>query len=263
MRLLSKLILLVFIGFSISCSSPPKPKKLYPDVSMVRVPAKAKIKKKTPVVRYSEMQRLQRLYGKKAALRVKNWHYLINDYQRKPELEKLKIANTYINQLRFIDDIVHWGKKDYWATPVETLASNGGDCEDFAIAKYYTLSKLGMSEQCLSLSYVKVKGYNKPHMVLVYQCFEEDSPLILDNLNPRLLSSKQRRDITTVYSFNADDMWIMKPSGQKRKLSSKSRMRLWDDLRRRVQKVESLLKVGSIKKLKVKSKSDRILVNNL
>jgi len=233
-RLFAHFFLLAFIGLAISCSAPPKQKKLYPNVSMTRVPEKVKIKKRKPPMRYSAMKRLEMLYGKKAVKRVKNWQYLINDYQRKSELEKLKITNTYINQLRFLDDRVHWGKNDYWATPVETLASNGGDCEDLAIAKYYTLSKLGMSEQCLSLSYVRVKGYKKPHMVLVYQCFEEDSAIVLDNLNPRLLSKQERRDLTTVYSFNAKDMWIMQASGQKRKLNTKSRMRLWDDLKRRV-----------------------------
>lgn len=238
MRIWLALFLLVAVGFTISCSSPPKPKKLYPNVSMVKVPEKAKPVRQKRKAKPSEFQRVVKRYGKNGLRRIKNWQYLINDYQRKPELEKLKIANTYINQLRFVDDIVHWGKKDYWATPVETLASNGGDCEDFAIAKYYTLSKLGMSEQCLSLSYVRVKGYNKPHMVLVYQCFEEDSAIVLDNLNPRLLSQKERRDLTTIYSFNAKNMWIMRPSGQKRKLNSQSRMRLWDDLKRRVARQE-------------------------
>jgi len=237
MKLLGKVFILTLLGLSISCSTPP-PKKLYPDVSMTRVPTKALAKKPKKTHANSSLKRLEQLYGKRAAQRVKNWQYLINDYQRKSELEKLKITNTYINQLRFVDDRLHWGKKDYWATPVETLASNGGDCEDFAIAKYYTLSKLGMSEQCLSLSYVRVRGYNKPHMVLVYQCFEEDSAIILDNLEPRLLSQRERRDLTPIYSFNAKDMWIMKASGEKRKLNSQSRMRLWNDLKRRVARQE-------------------------
>ena len=57
--------------------------------------------------------------------------------------------------MRFIDDIIHWNKVDYWATPIEFLASHGGDCEDFAIAKYFTLIQLGIPEEQLTLTYVK------------------------------------------------------------------------------------------------------------
>ena len=54
----------------------------------------------------------------------------------------------------FEDDDQHWHQADYWATPIETLASNGGDCEDFSIAKYFTLRELGVAEQCLRLTNV-------------------------------------------------------------------------------------------------------------
>lgn len=182
------------------------------------------------------LQKNRHNFGLEASQRLKNWEYLINDYRRKSELQKLHIANSYINQLRFVDDIKHWGRKDYWATPIETLMSNGGDCEDLAIAKYYTLNLLGMPEQCLSLSYVKVKDYPKPHMVLLYQCVEQDEPLVLDNLNPRVLSSRERRDLIPVYNFDAKNVWINQPSGERKNLSSSARLHLWNDLRRRVAK---------------------------
>ena len=56
------------------------------------------------------------------------------------ELQRLREVNDFFNRRRRLqDDAVTWGVPDYWATPLETLGKRRGDCEDYAIAKYYTL----------------------------------------------------------------------------------------------------------------------------
>jgi predicted transglutaminase-like cysteine proteinase len=239
-----KIILLVSIFFMVSCSTPPKQRKLYPDVTLKKVadskPRVVSYKtnfkhRKASTKRYSSrLNKIFKLYGPDAKKRIKDWEYTIIDHRRKSEMQKLYVTNHFINRLNFIDDKAHWRKNDYWATPLETLASSGGDCEDFAIAKYFTLKKLGMPEQCLTLNYVKVANYNKPHMVLVYQCFDADEPLVLDNLNPKLLSVKQRTDLTPVYSFNREGMWLTNNMGKKKRINKTSRLKLWDDVRMRI-----------------------------
>ena len=57
------------------------------------------------------------------------------------DLELLGSVNTFFNRLPFVADMAHWGVEDYWASPAETFASNGGDCEDFSIAKYFALMR--------------------------------------------------------------------------------------------------------------------------
>ena len=57
--------------------------------------------------------------------------------------------------LPWISDDEHWGKRDYWATPIEMLATNGGDCEDFSIAKYLTLTQLRVPSDKLRITYVR------------------------------------------------------------------------------------------------------------
>ena len=84
------------------------------------------------------------------------------------DLEKLEKVNRFFNQVNFVSDAIHWQKKDYWATPIEFLASDGGDCEDFALAKYFTLKMLGVPEKKLNLTYVKAWKLNQSHMVLTY-----------------------------------------------------------------------------------------------
>ncbi len=52
--------------------------------------------------------------------------------------------------------------------PLEFLGSNAGDCEDFTIAKYFSLLELGVSDKKLRLVYVKTIELNQFHMVLAY-----------------------------------------------------------------------------------------------
>ena len=84
--------------------------------------------------------------------------------------------------MQFINDQALWEKKDYWATPIETLSIGGGDCEDYAIAKYFTLKQLGVDESKLRLTYVKAIELNQAHMVLTYFENKRAVPLVLDNL---------------------------------------------------------------------------------
>ena len=68
---------------------------------------------------------------------------------------QLKEVNRFFNQFRYREDFEQWGKKDYWATPEEFIGTQYGDCEDFVIAKYFSLRKLGVPDNKLYLTYVK------------------------------------------------------------------------------------------------------------
>ena len=82
---------------------------------------------------------IQQQYGDGAAQLILSWQRLLDKLQGQPEAVVLNKVNRFFNQVRFLADKDHWGKLDYWATPLELLATNGGDCEDFAIAKYFSL----------------------------------------------------------------------------------------------------------------------------
>lgn len=98
-----------------------------------------------------------------------DWQQLITENQGLTEQEKLNRVNEFFNaNIQFIDDQALWDLKDYWATPLETLSKGGGDCEDYAIAKYFTLKRLGVDESKLRLTYVKAVELNQAHMVLTY-----------------------------------------------------------------------------------------------
>ena len=124
------------------------------------------------------------------------------------EAELLVEVNRTLNRIRFVDDAVHWKEPDYWATPAESVGSNGADCEDFSIAKYFLLKELGVPIARLRMTYVKAVRLNQAHMVLAYYARPDAEPLVIDNLEDTVRPASQRADLIPVYSFNDEEVWI-------------------------------------------------------
>ena len=173
---------------------------------------------------------IEQRYGPAGAQRVRDWRQLIDADQALSLKAKLRAVNDFFNQLPFVDDIVHWKQSDYWATPVEFLATDGGDCEDFAIAKYFTLLELGVPESHLQITYVKSLKLNQAHMVLAYYPNPAADPLVLDNLVPDVLPGSSRNDLAPVYSFNGQGLWISRARGRGKRVGGSERLSLWQDL---------------------------------
>lgn len=185
---------------------------------------------------------INRNYGQPAKIRLINWRDMIQDdkYKTLPEQEKLKLVNDFFNKVRFIDDIEHWQKEDYWATPVEMLSTNGGDCEDFSIAKYFTLRALDVPIERMRLTYVKSLLLKQAHMVLTYYPTPDAEPLVLDNLMDEIRPASKRKDLLPVYSFNGDGLWLSRERGEGKRVGKSSRLSLWNELAKRMKKEQDL-----------------------
>lgn len=167
-------------------------------------------------------------------IRLSNWQQLLHNGSALGELAKLEAVNHRINgSIAYVSDQQAWGQDDYWATPEETLKLGQGDCEDFAIAKYFGLLKLGVPVERLRLTYVKTLSRNSAHMVLAYYASPNAQPLILDNLNSQVLPAAARRDLLPVYSFNAQGIYLAKAPTQKIR-QPVSMLTRWDELTARI-----------------------------
>lgn len=153
-----------------------------------------------------------------------------------PNTEDLQRINSFLNRVPYNDDIVHWHVEDYWATPAETVASNGADCEDYAIAKYFLLKELGIPLVRLRMVYVRAGRSAQAHMVLAYYSQPDADPLILDNLDDRVRTASNRPDLAPVYSFNEEDV-VLTASGRR---TTPQQIRTWRALLDRLNR-ESLL----------------------
>ncbi len=135
---------------------------------------------------------------------------LIGEAAAQDEESRLKSVNAFFNrQILYRDDREVWGVVDYWASPLETLGKGQGDCEDFAIGKYFSLLAAGVPSVKMRLVYVRAQigAIIQAHMVLAYYPEPDAEPLILDNLLTDIRPASRRPDLIPVFSFNAEGLW--------------------------------------------------------
>lgn len=177
--------------------------------------------------------RTERLYGPAtpaARQRIDEWAALLKQPSQGTIHDTLNRVNQFFNaRMAFRDDIVVWKQQDYWATPIEFLRKGAGDCEDFALAKYFTLREMGVPANQLRITYVKALELNQAHMVVTWYSTPTAIPLVLDNLKTAILPASQRTDLLPVYAFNGEGLWLPQSGGNKRVGDSK-RLSRWQDL---------------------------------
>jgi len=169
-------------------------------------------------------------YGESAKNRIMDWQELIARNQGLDELSQLKLVNDFFNETPYYPDDEIWDKEDYWATPVEMLSIDGADCEDYSIAKYFTLREMGVPIEKLRITYVKALDLNQAHMVLAYYAHPDAEPVVLDNLIGQIKEASQRQDLAPIYSFNGDGLWLAKSRGKGKRVGRSDRISLWQDL---------------------------------
>lgn len=185
-------------------------------------------------------------FGHDAAERLAQWRGLVLGLARAPEMDKLSRINRFFNRVPGVEDQTLWGQRDYWATPVELLARNGGDCEDFALAKYFSLTASGVSADKLRLTYVRAwlakESRVESHMVLAYYPEPDADPLIVDNLVDDILPASRRADLSPTMGFNAEGLWSARQRGQSGRIGETASIRHWNDLlaRMRMQHTEGM-----------------------
>ena len=140
---------------------------------------------------------------------------MLEGQKNKPLQQQLSSINEFWNRAVVqTEDSMLWSQPDYWATPLETLGKGAGDCEDYVIGKYFSLLRLGVPGDRLRLIYVRARmggaGSNLSiaHMVLGYYETPVAEPLVLDSMLDNIMPSSQRKDLTPVFSFNAQGVYV-------------------------------------------------------
>lgn len=185
-------------------------------------------------------EQLAARFGAARSSLLKHWLQAIEVGKVLAEEGRLKHINDFINRaITFDDDRSVWQQSDYWATPLETIGQGRGDCEDFAIIKYFSLRLAGIPSNKLRLIYVKarVDGPSGPtqvaHMVLAYYASPGAEPRILDNLNPAILPASKRPDLHPVFSFNSEGVFAGVSGKDQASAGSIGKLSRWADLLQR------------------------------
>lgn len=175
--------------------------------------------------------RIEAEYGPFAKNRTIALVEMMNKAEHMGVNDKLKAVNVFFNQIRYGSDKAVWGASDYWATRLEFVGKGKGDCEDYVIAKYFTLLELGVDSEKLFFTYVKYKPRNIAHMVLSYYETPNSAPLILDNYNRKIFPASKRNDLIPIYSFSGEDLLGAKEVRLGKMLPASTRQtRPWDEL---------------------------------
>ncbi len=140
-----------------------------------------------------------------ATCTAKGWKEFIAEMQGKDRATQIKEVNRAFNTRRYILDINNWGEEDYWATPYQFLKKNG-DCEDYAISKYFTLKALGVPIEDMRVVAVQDLNLNLGHAVLVVYVGED--AMLLDNQIASVVAAKSVRHYNPVFSINEMGWWL-------------------------------------------------------
>lgn len=193
---------------------------------------------KTYNISEEQLEKIALKYGKKARKRVELWDQTIENAKSEDILHKLKSVNDFWNRVTYKRDSIVWRKNDYWAAPFEFLSVGAGDCEDYAIAKYFSLRKLGVPDDKLRITYVKLMRpgtkFEEAHMVLTYYHKQGATPIVLDNIDKKLKLASKRTDLRPVYSFNASGLWQAKNKGRTSVRVGSNNLKNWKDMMSRI-----------------------------
>jgi predicted transglutaminase-like cysteine proteinase len=133
------------------------------------------------------------------------WQAVVDRLRGKDVMTQLREINAEMNKRPYVADQVNWNLPDYWATPLQFL-QKGGDCEDFAIAKYMALRTAGVPVEDMRIVVLNDLNLGIAHAVLAV--YVNASPYILDNQISKVVPATTIRHYQPVYSINENGWWL-------------------------------------------------------
>jgi predicted transglutaminase-like cysteine proteinase len=135
---------------------------------------------------------------------ARDWLALLGRLGDAAPMDQLRAVNAFLNRFPYRSDLANYGRRDYWATPLEFRA-RAGDCEDYAIAKHVSLRRLGVPAGRLRIAIVQDQDRDTPHAVLLADV--GGTWYVLDNLSERVEPQERVGHYVPYYSLNEDGFW--------------------------------------------------------
>jgi predicted transglutaminase-like cysteine proteinase len=132
------------------------------------------------------------------------WRDLQRAARGQSRMDQLHTVNRFFNRWPYKTDDEAFGRREYWAAPSEFMAGSG-DCEDYAIAKYFALRQLGFDKDELRIVVLYDRIRNIGHAVLAV--YGGEDILILDSLSDLIAPDTRYRHYIPQYSMNETTRW--------------------------------------------------------
>ena len=136
---------------------------------------------------------------------LQKWKRYLGEIRNFSPLDKLREVNRFANYAPYVTDPVNYGKADYWATPAQFLVKNG-DCEDYAITKFYSLLTLGFPNDQMRVVVLNDMNLHAAHAVLVV--YLDGVAWLLDNQIPEVVRADVVHHYRAIYSVNETTWWL-------------------------------------------------------
>lgn len=133
-----------------------------------------------------------------------SWQRVMKQAKGQDPMAQLRMVTAFFNKWPYRLDQDAYGASDWWATPQEFLKISG-DCEDYAIIKYFALRELGFAQDDLRIVVVKDRIRGIGHAVLAV--FLQGDAFVLDSNSDAIFPHGKYKHYIPQYSVNEQYRW--------------------------------------------------------
>jgi predicted transglutaminase-like cysteine proteinase len=160
------------------------------------------------IARYESERREERALCAKGDCALVRWRTFLAGLAGKDAMAQLRAVNAYMNRFPYRTDLETYGVEDYWATPREFFAK-GGDCEDYALAKYLSLRALGWPAERLRLAVIHDKDRDLVHAALI--AYHGGGAYLLDIEIAEVTEQRQVARYVPIFAISETGWWSYRP----------------------------------------------------
>jgi predicted transglutaminase-like cysteine proteinase len=136
---------------------------------------------------------------------LRRWQTFLSGLEEIDRMSQVKAVNHFFNRHRYIIDPKNYGVLDYWASPFQFMTRDG-DCEDYAITKYFSLRSLGFSAESMRIVVLQDLNLQTAHAVLAV--YMGKKIFVLDNQIPTVVEASAILHYRPIYSINEKHWWL-------------------------------------------------------
>lgn len=133
------------------------------------------------------------------------WKDYLDSISGDERLQQIRSVHERMNRTTYRLDINNYAQSDYWASPNQFFHLDR-DCEDYAIAKYFSLRALGFQEATLRIVVLDDLNLGIPHAVLVVLL--DGKFYVLDNQISQVVNERVIRHYRPIYALNESGWWL-------------------------------------------------------
>ena len=184
------------------------PKDLFGFGEIAHPPATGFAKWTETIARYERERSQERALCQKGDCALVRWREFLAPLMRKDAPAQLRAVNDYMNRVPYRADLENYGAEDYWATPREFFAK-GGDCEDYALAKYLSLRALGWPAERLRIVVVHDNARDLVHAALI--AYHEGNAYLLDIEIGQVTDHRNVARYVPIFAIGENGWWSYRP----------------------------------------------------